>query len=56
MAHKDPVILLGYEDEAITDKHRGQINFTANKIGGKPVSALFILERLKSSLHDCIGV
>lgn len=43
MARKNPIILLGYDDELITDKHRGQINFTTNKIGGKPVSVVILL-------------
>lgn len=42
MAHKDFSVLLGYEDEMITDKHKGQTNFTTNKIGGKPVSSLYL--------------
>lgn len=39
MACKVSVILLGYDDEMITDKHKEQINFTTSKIGGKPVSS-----------------
>ena len=31
-------IYLGYEDEYVTDKHRSFVNYTTNKIGGKPVS------------------
>lgn len=31
-------IYLGYEDERVTEKHRSLVNFTTNKIGGKPVS------------------
>ncbi|XP_012271287.1 programmed cell death protein 2-like [Orussus abietinus] len=31
-----PVINLGYEDEFIMEKHRTLVNFTTNKIGGKP--------------------
>lgn len=29
-------VLLGFEDEPITEKYKDQINFTTNKIGGKP--------------------
>lgn len=29
-------VLLGYEDEPITDKHKDIVDFTTNKIGGKP--------------------
>ncbi|XP_011499463.1 PREDICTED: programmed cell death protein 2-like [Ceratosolen solmsi marchali] len=29
-------VYLGYEDEHVTEKHRSLINFTTNKIGGKP--------------------
>ncbi|XP_043286856.1 programmed cell death protein 2-like [Venturia canescens] len=29
-------VYLGYEDEFITEKHRSLVNFTTNKIGGKP--------------------
>ena len=31
-------VYLGYEDEYVTEKHRSLVNFTTNKIGGKPVS------------------
>lgn len=34
-------VLLGFEDEPITDKFKGQTNFTVNKIGGIPVSKTF---------------
>lgn len=30
-------VYLGYEDEYVTEKHRSLVNFTTNKIGGKPV-------------------
>lgn len=33
-------VYLGYEDEYILDKHRTLVNFTTNKIGGKPVSLM----------------
>ncbi|XP_015590316.1 programmed cell death protein 2-like [Cephus cinctus] len=29
-------VYLGYEDEYVTEKHRSLVNFTTNKIGGKP--------------------
>jgi hypothetical protein len=31
-------VLLGYEDESVTDKYKSLVNFTTNKVGGKPVS------------------
>jgi hypothetical protein len=31
-------VYLGYEDEYVTEKNRTLVNFTTNKIGGKPVS------------------
>lgn len=40
MARNRCVVLLGFEDEPVTDKHRSIIDFTTNKIGGKPVSAI----------------
>ncbi|KAG5885188.1 hypothetical protein JTB14_036495 [Gonioctena quinquepunctata] len=36
MAKNSTGILLGFEDEAITEKFKEQLNFTLNKIGGKP--------------------
>ncbi|KAH1005313.1 hypothetical protein HUJ04_006320 [Dendroctonus ponderosae] len=36
MAKNNNLVLLGYEDELITDKYRNQVNFTTNKIGGDP--------------------
>jgi hypothetical protein len=41
MARKGPKVLLGFEDECITEKHKSLVNFTTNKIGGKPVSISF---------------
>lgn len=41
MAKHHSKVLLGFEDELITDKHKGLLNFTVNKIGGKPVSKKF---------------
>lgn len=36
MARKNARILLGFEDECVTDKHKSLLNFSTNKIGGKP--------------------
>lgn len=36
MAYNIKSVLLGFEDEYITDKNKGSVNFTTNKIGGKP--------------------
>ncbi|XP_066149738.1 programmed cell death protein 2-like [Euwallacea fornicatus] len=36
MARNNNVVHLGYEEELITDKHIAQIDFTTNKLGGKP--------------------
>uniref|UniRef100_A0A1B6CVA3 Programmed cell death protein 2 C-terminal domain-containing protein n=1 Tax=Clastoptera arizonana TaxID=38151 RepID=A0A1B6CVA3_9HEMI len=36
MAKKNDKVLLGYEDEVITEKHKSFVDFTTNKIGGKP--------------------
>ncbi|XP_063911755.1 programmed cell death protein 2-like [Zophobas morio] len=36
MAQNDQKVSLGFEDELITEKYKNQINFTTNKIGGKP--------------------
>lgn len=38
MAKNTSSVLLGFEDEPITDKYKDQLNFTINKIGGIPVS------------------
>lgn len=43
-------VYLGYEDESVTEKHRTLVNFTTNKIGGKPVSVASIVLLLISSL------
>ena len=40
MARKGPKVLLGFEDECITEKHKSLMNFTTNKIGGKPVNCI----------------
>ncbi|KAJ8920420.1 hypothetical protein NQ315_005286 [Exocentrus adspersus] len=36
MAQNNLSVLLGFEDEIITEKYKGQLNFTVNKIGGNP--------------------
>ncbi|CAH0390941.1 unnamed protein product [Bemisia tabaci] len=36
MAKRWPLVYLGFEDEAISDKHRPFLSYTTNKIGGKP--------------------
>lgn len=38
MAKNAPLVLLGYDDELITDKQKSFIDCTVNKIGGKAVS------------------
>jgi pre-rRNA-processing protein TSR4 len=38
MARKGSKVLLGFEDEYITEKHKSLVNFTTNKVGGRPVS------------------
>lgn len=38
MAKNMSLVLLGYDDEQITDKQIPFVDFTTNKIGGKPVS------------------
>nr|CAD7204434.1 unnamed protein product [Timema douglasi] len=37
MAQRVSKVLLGFEDDAITDKHKPYLSFTTNKIGGTPV-------------------
>lgn len=39
-------VYLGYEDEYVTDKHRPNINFMTNKIGGFPVSDCFLFKAI----------
>lgn len=39
MAKNTSIIFLGYDDEQITDKQIPFVDFTTNKIGGKPVSS-----------------
>jgi hypothetical protein len=34
----EPYVLLGFEDERVTDKNRQLVDYTTNKIGGTPVS------------------
>lgn len=41
MAEKNVKVLLGFEDELILDKHQSVVNYTTNKIGGKPVSNFY---------------
>lgn len=38
MGENKTVVLLGFLDENITEKHREQLDYTVNKIGGVPVS------------------
>lgn len=38
MAKNTSLVLLGYEDEQIAEKHIAFVDYTTNKIGGKPVS------------------
>ena len=48
MARKVPKVLLGFEDECITEKHKSLVNFTTNKIGGKPVSMTYFSLKIVS--------
>lgn len=41
MAKNTSLVYLGYEDEQIADKQTFCVDFTTNKIGGKPVSNRF---------------
>ncbi|KAJ1522354.1 hypothetical protein ONE63_002646 [Megalurothrips usitatus] len=36
MAQKRSKVFLGFDDEIISEKYRNQVNFTTNKLGGKP--------------------
>lgn len=38
MAKSKSLVLLGYDDEQITDKQLSLVDYTTNKIGGKAVS------------------
>lgn len=40
MAKNTSLVLLGYDDEQISEKHISLVDYTTNKIGGKPVSSL----------------
>jgi hypothetical protein len=51
MAGKGSKVLLGFEDESITEKHKMHVNFTTNKTGGKPVSNIY-----HSYLSEGIGM
>lgn len=42
MAKNKCTVLLGYEDDLITEKQMRFIDFTTNKVGGKPVSSHFL--------------
>lgn len=42
MAKNKSLVLLGFEDDAITDKQKHLLDCKVNKIGGKPVSSLMI--------------
>lgn len=41
MAKNKCTVLLGYEDDLITEKQKHFIDFTTNKVGGKPVRPHF---------------
>jgi hypothetical protein len=51
MARKGPKVLLGFEDESITEKHKLHVSFTTNKIGGKPVRNVYY-----SYFCECCGM
>lgn len=38
MAKNSSLVLLGYEDESVNEKQKNFLDFSTNKIGGKPVS------------------
>lgn len=38
MAKNTSLVLLGYDDEQIAERHIAFVDYTTNKIGGKPVS------------------
>lgn len=37
MAKNNIQVLLGFEDEIVSDKNKHLVNFKTNKFGGKPV-------------------
>lgn len=37
ISKKNTTVLLGYEDELVTDKHKSILGYWINKIGGCPV-------------------
>lgn len=37
MAKNQCLVLLGYEDDPISEKHQKLVDFTTNKVGGRPV-------------------
>lgn len=41
MAKNKCTVLLGYEDDLITEKQKHFIDFTTNKVGGKAVRLIF---------------
>jgi hypothetical protein len=45
MAKQQGKVYLGYEDDVIGEKNQAGLNYTVNKIGGMPVSLLFIYNR-----------
>lgn len=49
MARNKSLVLLGYDDEPIFEKHKQSLDFKINKIGGKPVSNTF--EMIHCSSH-----
>lgn len=51
MASKTPIVYLGFIDEQIRESGSSSVDFTANKIGGKPVSRAF-LETRSQKLGD----
>lgn len=40
MAKNKSIVLLGFDDEAITEKQKQLLDYKINKIGGKPVRQL----------------
>lgn len=39
MAKNKSLVLLGFDDDSISEKQKHSLDFKINKIGGKPVSA-----------------
>lgn len=42
MAKNKSLVLLGFDDDLITEKQKQSLDFKINKIGGKPVRILLI--------------